>query len=141
MRCVKHGASLPNVREHSEAMVESARLRLIGSLDDATDWLLELAEKSTSDAVRLKATTEVMDRAGLKGGVEIDVNVSETQNPGDVLRERLEQLKRRTIEGQLADATAASEAIEAATAADLDDTLSEDTPAASADDEPHEETT
>jgi len=122
-KCIKHGAQLENVRQHAEAVVESARLRLIGSTDDAVDWLLELAEKSTSDAVRLKATTEVLDRAGVRGGVEVDVNVSETQNPGDVLRERLEQLKRRTIEGQLADEASASAALEAATSADTDDTV------------------
>ena len=123
VKCIKHGGQLPGVREHSEAVVESARLRLIGATDEAVDWLLDLAERSTSDAVRLKATTEVLDRAGVRGGVEVDVNVSESQNPGDVLRERLEQLKKRTIEGQLADAAAHQEAIEAATSADTDDTV------------------
>lgn len=111
--CVKHGASLPNVRQHAEAMVESARLRLIGSTDQAVDWLLDLAENSTSDAVRLKATTEVMDRAGVKGGVEVDVNVNVSQDPGQVLRERLATLRKRTIEGQLAEQAAVESAIEA----------------------------
>lgn len=101
--CIKHGGALPGVREHSEAVVESARLRLIGATDYAVDWLLDLAENSTSDAVRLKATTEVMDRAGVKGGIEVDVNVTTNHDPGDMLRERLATLRKRTIEGALAE--------------------------------------
>lgn len=100
-KCVKHGAQLENVRQHAEAMVESARLRLISSTDLAVDWLLDLAENSTSDAVRLKATTEVMDRAGVRGGAELDVTVTQTQDPSQLLRDRLDQLKRRTIEGEV----------------------------------------
>lgn len=101
VKCIKHGGQLPGVREHSEALVESARLRLIGATDQAVDWLVDLAENSTSDAVRLKATTEVLDRAGVRGGVEVDVSVSTSKDPADILRERLSTLKKRTIEGEL----------------------------------------
>ncbi len=101
LKCVKHGGQLPNVREHADAMVESARLRLIGATDKAVDWLLDLAENSTSDAVRLKATTEVMDRAGVRGGVEVDVNVSADASPAELLREKLATLRSRTLEGEV----------------------------------------
>lgn len=115
--CIKHGGNLPSVREHSEAMVESARLRLIGSTDKAVDWLLDLAENSTSDAVRLKATTEVMDRAGVRGGVELDVSVSQSQDPAVLLRDRLSTLRKRTedsiIEGETAEPGGSVPAIEA----------------------------
>jgi len=104
--CVKHGAQLPNVRQHAEAMVESARLRLMNNTDLAVDWLFDLAENSTSDAVRLKATTEVLDRAGVKGGIEVDVTVTANQDPAVLLRERLDTLRKRTIEGELGDTVA-----------------------------------
>jgi hypothetical protein len=111
--CVKHGAALPTVRAHAEAMVEAARLRLIGATDEAVDWLLELAESSTSDAVRLKATTEVLDRAGVRGGVEVDVTVGEKVDPAQALRDRLAVLRKRTIEGELVDRAAVDAATEA----------------------------
>ena len=127
LKCVRHGGTLPNVRQHAEAMVESARLRLIGSTDQAVDWLLDLAENSTSDAVRLKATTEVMDRAGVKGGMEVDVNVTHSSDPAELLRERLATLRKRTIEGEIAKRTAEQAALEVAT--DVPDgTVADDTP-------------
>lgn len=106
VKCIKHGGQIPGVRQHSEAMVEAARLRLIGATDEAVDWLLELAESSTSDAVRLKATTEVLDRAGVRGGVEVDVTVGEKVDPAQALRDRLAVLRKRTIEGELVDRAA-----------------------------------
>ena len=87
-------------------MVESARLRLMNNTDLAVDWLFDLAENSTSDAVRLKATTEVLDRAGVKGGIEVDVTVTANQDPAVLLRERLDTLRKRTIEGELGDTVA-----------------------------------
>ena len=127
LKCIKHGGNLPNVRAHAEAVVESARLRLIGSTDQAVDWLLDLAENSTSDAVRLKATTEVMDRAGVKGGMEVDVNVTHSTDPAELLRERLATLRKRTIEGEIAKRTAEQVALEA-TVEPPDGTVADDTP-------------
>lgn len=125
-KCVKHGGNLDNVRQHAEAMVESARLRLIGATDQAVDWLLDLAANSTSDAVRLKATTEVMDRAGVRGGVEVDVQVDTKQDPATLIREKLEVLRKRTIEGEVMHREA-EQVIEAATTADAGDTFTGDT--------------
>lgn len=124
--CIKHGGQLENVRQHAEAVVESARLRLVGSTDRAVDWLLDLAENSASDAVRLKATTEVLDRAGVRGGVEVDVNVEDKRSPADVLRQKISELRERTIEGEVVRRTedaAAQAALEAATTASEDVTV------------------
>lgn len=120
--CLSHGAQLPVVRAKADKIVEAARLKLVNAADDAAEWLLDLAANSTSDAVRLKATTEVLDRAGIKGGSDLNVMVEHVTDPSQLLRERLEQLKRRTIEGEV-----------------VDDTLAEDSPAAPAD-PAHEET-
>lgn len=112
--CLSHGAQLPVVRRRAEAIVESARLKLVGTLDDATDWLVDLAENSTSDAVRLKATTEIMDRSGLKAGTDVTLTLEDTRDPAALLRERLQKLHERTVQGELVEPTSSSE----------DDTLS-----------------
>lgn len=83
-------------------MVEAARLRLFGNLDTATDVLEDLLQNASSEAVRLKAVEVVYDRAGLRGGTEIDVTVT-TTDPAEALRERLETLRKRTIEGEITD--------------------------------------
>lgn len=100
--CLSHGASLPSVRNKAEKLVEAARLKLVNSTDEAVEWILDLGANSSSDAVRLKAATEVLDRAGLRGGTELDVKVEAGVDPAQVLRERLAQLKRRTVDGELA---------------------------------------
>jgi hypothetical protein len=50
-------------------------------------------ESAQSEPVRLKASTEILDRAGVRGGVEIDVGMDVTvRNPHEIIRERLERL-------------------------------------------------
>lgn len=98
--CVKHGGQIPNVREHAEAVVESARLRLIGNTDRAVDVLEELMDPQTSAQVRLKAATEVLDRAGVRGGVDIHQETQVTVNPSELLDQRLAQLRRRGAEAR-----------------------------------------
>jgi hypothetical protein len=96
--CVKHGARLPNVADHAAAVVEAARLRLIGLSDEAIDIVHDLAVNSTADQVRLKAATELLDRAGVRGGVEVDFggNVEVThETAADRARRLLEQTASR----------------------------------------------
>lgn len=135
--CLAHGAHLPSVRNKAEKIVEAARLKLIGHSDEAVEWILDLGANSTSDAVRLKAATEVLDRAGVRGGTEVDVSITASQDPGQLLRDRLAQLRRRTeetiIDGELA-------GDEEATAAPADDTLNLDSPALPEAPTVHEET-
>ena len=99
--CESHGAQLPVVKKAAEDYLNRQRLRLIDASGELVDILLDLARTSTSDAVRLKATTEGLDRAGLRGGVEVDVSVGESADPGSILRERLATLKRRTVDGEV----------------------------------------
>jgi hypothetical protein len=52
--------------------------------------MMEFAE---SEPVRLKAATEILDRAGVRGGVEIDTNVNVDVRPAaEVIAERLDRL-------------------------------------------------
>jgi hypothetical protein len=112
-RCVKHaGWNLPAVRAKAEARVDAARLILVDAGPEAAEWLVELGQNASSEAVRLKAATEVLDRIGVKGGTDVTVTV-ETNNPADELRQRLAALKSRqvpheddtvgTIDGEIVD--------------------------------------
>lgn len=93
--CVKHGGYLPLPREHAAAVIQAARMRLIDDTDMAVDTLEALMEPGTAEGIRLKAATETLDRAGIRGGFEVDVAVEEVQNPAQMLAERLVLLRER----------------------------------------------
>lgn len=62
------------------------------------DVLIDIATNGTTEAIRVKASAEAMDRAGLRGGVEVDVSTTAASaDPATVLRERFETVKRRTL--------------------------------------------
>lgn len=102
-KCIKHAgpqALMPdgNVQKHREAVLEAARLRMLDDADECLDVLADLRQVGTAEAIRLKAATEILDRVGLRAGVDIDVHVDVTDSPTDELRKRLTGLK----EGMLA---------------------------------------
>jgi hypothetical protein len=76
------------------ADVERARLKLAQSAPHAVDVLEELMENAESEPVKLKAATEILDRAGVKGGYEFDINVEVTdaRPAAQVISERLAKL-------------------------------------------------
>jgi hypothetical protein len=61
----------------------------------AVDVLEEMMENAVSEPVRLKAASEILDRAGVKGGFEFDINVEVTdaRTPAQIVMERLARLK------------------------------------------------
>jgi hypothetical protein len=64
----------------------------------AVDKLEELMEFAESEPVMLKAATEILDRAGVRGGVEIDTNVNIDVRPAaEVINERLNRLAQGAI--------------------------------------------
>lgn len=75
-------------------MVDKARKRIQQAAGYAVDTLEELMTDAVSEPVRLKAATEILDRAGVRGGVEIDVGVDISgERPAHVIvAERLERL-------------------------------------------------
>lgn len=93
--CVKHGAQLTNVREHAEAVVDAARMRIMGMADDAVDGLEDLIQVGTAPQIRLAAIKEVLDRAGLKGGPDLSVEVTHTVSYKDEISNRLKDIKER----------------------------------------------
>jgi hypothetical protein len=64
----------------------------------AVDKLEELMEYAESEPVQLKAATEILDRAGVRGGVEIDSNINIDVRPAaEVINERLNRLAQGAI--------------------------------------------
>ena len=79
---------------HAEVRLASARRQLVDAAADAVDTLLQLAQSNTVSAdVRLKATNSLLDRAGLRGGVEISVSSSASPSPAEIIKARLEKLR------------------------------------------------
>jgi len=74
--------------------VERARRKLIQSAPYAVDVLEELMESAVSEPVRLKASTEILDRAGVRGGMELDVGmeITDARSPAQIIGERLARL-------------------------------------------------
>lgn len=93
--CVAHGGRLPNVQEHAAAVVEGAKLRLIGLTDLAIDQLEDLVRNGSAEKIRLDAARDILDRAGAKGAVEINVEVTQTETAADRVRAKLLETARR----------------------------------------------
>jgi hypothetical protein len=84
---------LRTVRKPGED-VERARRKLMQSAPYAVDVLEQLMESAESEPVRLKASTEILDRAGVRAGMDlnIDVEVTDGRSPAQILQERLGRL-------------------------------------------------
>lgn len=99
IKCKRHagpGAQTPdgNVTLWAAAVVEAGRLRIIDEADPAIDQLVALMQPGTAEAIRLKAATEVLDRAGIRGGFEISVDADITaHSAASEIEKRLAELK------------------------------------------------
>lgn len=80
--------------------VERARAKLTQAAPYAVDVLEDLMENAASEPVRLKASTEILDRAGVRGGVEFDanININDARPAAQIVAERLERLAAGAIE-------------------------------------------
>lgn len=73
--------------------VARARQRAYQAAPTAVAILEDLMESAESEPVKLKAATEILDRAGIRGGVEIEAKVEVSERPADdIIRERLARL-------------------------------------------------
>lgn len=73
--------------------VQKARQRAYQAAPAAIQILEDMMESAESEQVKLKAATEILDRAGIRGGVEIDAKVEINERPADdIIRERLARL-------------------------------------------------
>lgn len=104
IRCMLWGSGRPKddglCRVHLRSLkhktsddIERARDKLMQAAPFAVDKLEELMEFAESEPVKLKAATEILDRAGVRGGVEIDTTVNVDMRPAaSIIAERLERL-------------------------------------------------
>lgn len=93
--CYFHGGSLPAVKAMAEAQVSSAKMKLVDSADMAVDSLIELSGPGTIANVRLGAIKEILDRAGIKGGPDMTVEVTHAVSYKDEIQKRLTDMRER----------------------------------------------
>lgn len=92
--CRKHGGSLPNLRKHADGVVEAARLQLLDSAPDAIQTIYNLMVGSrTADNVKLAAAKEVLDRAGVKGTVEVQIEITNNVPASEKILKKLESMR------------------------------------------------
>ena len=94
--CASHGGRLPNVVEHSAAVVEAARMDLMGLAGDAVEVIRNfLLEPGTTEAVRLKAAENVLNRTGIKEALEMRIEVDNKVSPSEAIFDSLQTMRER----------------------------------------------
>jgi hypothetical protein len=85
---------LRSVKKRPGEDIERARAKLTQAAPYAVDMLEDMMENAISEPVKLKAATEILDRAGIRGGVEFDasVKVIDSRPAAIIIQERLDRL-------------------------------------------------
>ena len=84
---------LRTIKKKSSDDIERAREKLVQAAPYAVDVLEDLMMNAESEPVMLKAASEILDRAGLRGAVEINTNINlELRPAADVIAERLSRI-------------------------------------------------
>jgi hypothetical protein len=91
VRCEIHGGLLVDQKKMAE-LLEAGAKKLVSAADMAVDVLVELAQTSPNDLVRVRAAEDILDRAGLAPGQQVEVTVKSTESPVSVIAERLDKL-------------------------------------------------
>jgi len=79
---------------NTSGAVARARERVYQSAPKAVEILEHLMETAESEPVKLKAATELLDRAGVRGGIEIDGKLEvEVRPAAELIMERLNRLQ------------------------------------------------
>lgn len=98
-RCPDHmgWGKVANLTKYRERVIERARIELLRTTPFAIETLTEMVrDRDLNPQVRLKASLEVLDRVGIRGGselsVEADVNVNAV-DPATEVRMRLDRLR------------------------------------------------
>jgi hypothetical protein len=79
--------------------IERARAKLTQAAPYAVDILEDMMINAESEPVKLKAATEILDRAGVRGGIELDTNVTLDVRPAaSIIAERLNRLAGNAME-------------------------------------------
>lgn len=107
--CVKHGANLPAMRAAAARRVEEARTMMMGKTPEMYEVLYSLTKPGVPEGIRLKAATEIMDRAGLKAGMEVNVSVEIAGSPLDDILTQLKTISGHDEEEVIEDAEIVTE--------------------------------
>ena len=137
---------LRTIKRKSSDDIEAARAKLMQAAPYAVDKLEELMQFAESEPVMLKAATEILDRAGVRGGIEIDTSIQMDLRPAaDVIAERLARITagavataarlNELIQEDVIDAEEVKEEEEDAVSVSTSDEESKDQPAASPSDQ------
>lgn len=102
---------LSSIKRQPGEDVARARAKLTQAAPYAVDVLEDLMLNGISEPVKLKASTEILDRAGVRGGIELDasLNVTDSRSASDIVSERLARLATGAVEVASRLATLASE--------------------------------
>ena len=102
---------LRHVKKNPSDDIERARKKLVQAAPYAVDVLEDLMNSAVSEPVRLKASTEILDRAGVRGGIELDgnINVTDGRPAAEIISERLGRLAQGAIHTAAQLATAGTE--------------------------------
>lgn len=87
-----------NATEQMNKLKDASKLRLAQLTGPSLEALEDLVINSPVPAVRLKAATEILDRVGIRGGIELNVSghvEHELVDPAVAVRERLNTLAER----------------------------------------------
>lgn len=105
---------LRSVKHKTSDDIERARQKLVQAAPYAVDMLEDLMENAESEPVKLKAATEILDRAGVRGGIEIDSTVNLDVRPAaSVIAERIQRLAQGALEANARLAQAGIDVIDA----------------------------
>lgn len=96
--CAVHGGKRPNMQKQAATIIEAARLKILGLADEAVDVLDDLIKPGTNDAIRLKAAQDILDRAGIKGTIDVNVEVEHRVNAGEIVAQRLARLAKKNAD-------------------------------------------
>lgn len=111
--CTTHAKRVTRKNMSGMSMIQAARNRLISAMPGIVDGLEDLAFNAESETVRLGAMNSMADRAGLRGGFEIEEKVEVTVNESaQIVMDRLQKLREGQERGaqQRAAALAAQQA-------------------------------
>lgn len=110
LRCKQH---LPWQADQESRNALIARAKLLELAPTAAETLEDLVMNAESEPVRLKAATEILDRVGVRGGMEIDAKVEVEQvDNATVIREKLQRLAERAVLPSLAPPVIEAEVVE-----------------------------
>lgn len=98
-KCFQHGGNRPENKYYRELTLSAARDQLLEFVPHALNKAYTIMQdEEAPHAVQLKAATEILDRAGIRGGFEVDVTVEESIAPSKILWDKLNALRGTELE-------------------------------------------